>query len=336
VDVLATTTVNGTPSAAVGPVAALQAPATQIVVTTPASGAVSGRAFSTQPVIEIRNALGGVVTNSTATVTASVSAGATVVGTTTATAAAGIARFANFGISGTAATTYTITYSITVPTSISTTETVTPTASGAALNLAVGRPIAGASSGVAATTQPIVNLTDANGGIITTDSTSVVTVTITGPGTPSVSGITTATTVSGVATFSGLIITGTAGATYTLRYSLSTGEFTTESVTLSGGVTPLGAPGVAPSGVTVTGGTASATITWNAVAGATRYTAQVFSTPTSSRNVGQCSVRGNGGAATFSCTVTNLTRNFTFYVDIVARNSAGAISSQTRLPVTIL
>jgi Ca2+-binding RTX toxin-like protein len=340
VDVLATTTVNGTPSAAVGPVAALQAPATQIVVTTPASGAVSGRAFSTQPVIEIRNALGGVVTNSTATVTASVSTGATVVGTTTATAVAGIARFANFGISGTAATTYTITYSISVPSSISTTETVTPTANGAALNLAVGRPISGASSGVAATTQPIVNLTDANGAIITTDSTSVVTVTITGPGTPSVSGITTATAVSGVATFSGLIITGTAGATYTLRYSLSTGEFTTESVTLAGSTTPpiiaLGAPGVAPSGVTVTGGTASATITWNAVAGATRYTAQVFSTPTSSRNVGQCSVRGNGGAATFSCTVTNLTRNFTFYVDIVARNSAGAISSQTRLPVTIL
>lgn len=338
VDVLATTTVAGTPSAAVGAVVVSQAPASAMAVTTPASGAVSGRAFSTQPVIEIRNALGGVVTNSTATVTATVSTGATIVGTATANAVAGIARFVNFGISGTAATAYTITYTITSPSTITTSEVVTPTANGAAINLAVGRAIAGATSGVAATTQPIVNITDATAGIITTDSTSVVTVTITGPGTPSVSGNTTATAASGVATFSGLIITGTAGATYTLRYSLSTGEFTTESVTLTASAqTPvLGAPGGAPSGVVVVGGTGQATITWNSVAGATRYTAQVFSTATSTRAVGQCSVRGSVGPSTFSCTVSYLTRNFTFYVDIVARNTAGSISTASRIPVTIL
>jgi hypothetical protein len=185
-----------------------------------------------------------------------------------------------------------------------------------------------------------VNITDATAGIVTADSTSIVTVTITGPGTPSVSGNTTATAASGVATFSGLIITGTAGATYTLRYSLSTGEFTTESITLAASaqtpIVALGAPTGSASGVSVVGGTGRATITWNAVTGATRYTAQVFSTATSTRAVGQCSVRGNGGAATFSCTVSNLTRNFTFYVDVITRNSAGATSTQSRLPVTIL
>jgi Ca2+-binding RTX toxin-like protein len=340
VDVLATTTVNGSPSAAVGAVTVQQAPASAIAIRTPASGAVNGRAFSTQPVIEIRNALGGVVTNSTATVTATVASGATVVGSTTAVAVAGVARFLNLGISGTAGTPYTVTYTITSPSTMTTTEQVTPTANGASVNLAVGINIAGATSGVAATTQPVINITDANAGIITSDSTSVVTVSITGPGTPSVSGKTTATAASGVATFSGLIITGTAGSTYTLRYSLSTGEFTTEAVTLTSvAQTPIVAqspPSGAASGVSVVGGTGRATVTWNAVAGASRYTAQVFSSPTSTRAVGQCSVRGNGGGSSFSCTISSLTRNFTYYVDVVTRNSAGAINTASRLPVTIL
>jgi Ca2+-binding RTX toxin-like protein len=97
-----------------------------------------------------------------------------------------------------------------------------------------------------------------------------------------------------------------------------------------------GAPVSAPTGATVTAGTGSAIVTWNAVSGATRYTAQVFSTATSTRAVGQCSVRGSVGPSTFSCTVSNLTRNFTFYVDIVARNTAGSITTASRIPVTIL
>jgi hypothetical protein len=97
-----------------------------------------------------------------------------------------------------------------------------------------------------------------------------------------------------------------------------------------------GAPVSAPTGATVTAGTRSAIVTWNAVSGATRYTAQVFSTATSTRAVGQCSVRGSVGPSTFSCTVSNLTRNFTFYVDVVARNTAGSITTASRIPVTIL
>jgi len=97
-----------------------------------------------------------------------------------------------------------------------------------------------------------------------------------------------------------------------------------------------GAPVSAPTGARVTAGTGSAIVTWNAVSGATRYTAQVFSTATSTRAVGQCSVRGSVGPSTFSCTVSNLTRNFTFYVDVVARNTAGSITTASRIPVTIL
>ena len=312
------------------------APATNIVVTTGASGSVTGQAFTTQPVIEIRNALGGVVTNSTAVVTARVSTGATIVGSPTATAVAGVARFTNLGLTGTAGTPYTITYSITVPSAISATESVTPIASGALVNLSVGRAISGASNGVAATTQPAINIVDGSGTLITSDNTSVVTATTTGA---TLSGTTTATATSGVATFSGLIVNGTPGSTYTITYSLSSGVTTTQSVTLAAGSTPApvgSAPASAPLIASVVGGVGDAVITWSAVTGATRYTAQAFSSASSSKVFRQCSVTSNGSLATYSCTIPRLQSRLTYYVDVVARNTAGALSSASRIPVTIL
>ncbi len=338
VDVIATTTASQSSlaSAGVGPIVVTQAPATNIVVTTGASGSVTGQAFTTQPVIQIRNALGGIVTNSTAVVTASVSAGATIVGTATATAVAGVARFTNLGLTGTAGTPYTITYSITVPSAISATESVTPTASGALVNLSVGRPISGAANGVAATTQPVINIVDGLGATITSDNTSVVTASATGA---TLSGTTTATATSGVATFSGLIVNGTPGSTYTITYSLPSGVTTTQSLTLSSGSTPTpvgSAPTSAPSIASVVGGIGDAIITWSAVTGATRYTAQAFSSASSSKVVRQCSVTSNGSLTTYSCTIPRLQSRLTYYVDVVARNTAGALSSASRIPVTIL
>ena len=338
VDVIATTTApqNSLASAGVGPIVVTQAPATTIVVTTGASGSVTGQAFTTQPVIQIRNALGGVVTNSTAVVTAVVSTGATIVGSPTATAVAGVARFTNLGLTGTAGTPYTITYSISVPSAISATESVTPIASGALVNLSVGRAISGASNGVAATTQPAINIVDGSGTLITSDNTSVVTATTTGA---TLSGTTTATATSGVATFSGLIVNGTPGSTYTITYSLPSGVTTTQSVTLAAASTPapLGsAPASAPSIASVVGGVGYAVITWSAVTGATRYTAQAFSSASSSKVFRQCSVTSNGSLATYSCTIPRLQGRLTYYVDVVARNTAGALSSASRIPVTIL
>lgn len=85
-------------------------PATKLATTTSAAGSVSGVAFTTQPVITIQDASSNTVTNSTATVTATVSAGGTLIGTTTATAVNGVATFTNLGITASAGT-YTITYS---------------------------------------------------------------------------------------------------------------------------------------------------------------------------------------------------------------------------------
>jgi hypothetical protein len=96
-----------------------------------------------------------------------------------------------------------------------------------------------------------------------------------------------------------------------------------------------GAPVSAPVGATVTAANGSAIVTWSAVSGATRYTAQAFSSPTSTRVIRQCSVSGNGGASTFSCTLPRLQSFSTYYVDVVARNSVGANSSGSRISVVI-
>ena len=64
--------------------------ATKLAITTNAAGAVSGSAFATQPVVEIRDSAGNKVTSSTVTVTAIVSSGATAMGTTAVAAVGGV------------------------------------------------------------------------------------------------------------------------------------------------------------------------------------------------------------------------------------------------------
>jgi hypothetical protein len=87
---------------------------TQVVSVRSPVGTGSGAAFTTQPQVSLKDSGGSVVVSDSSTVvTATVSAGATLVGTRTATASNGVATFSNLGISGTAGTTYTLTYSAT-------------------------------------------------------------------------------------------------------------------------------------------------------------------------------------------------------------------------------
>ena len=90
---------------------------------------------------------------------------------------------------------------------------------------------AGASWGDGFTTQPIVAITDAAGYIRTADNSTVVTATVsTGA---AIVGTATATASSGIATFTNLGITGTAGETYTLTYTGAGGLIVgTQSITL--------------------------------------------------------------------------------------------------------
>jgi hypothetical protein len=98
--------------------------ATQATLTTPAAGSVSGSAFNTQPVITIQDAFGNTVTNSNSSVTMSVSGNGTTVGTATINAVAGLATFTNVGISGTDGTVYTLTFT---SGSFTASQSITPT-----------------------------------------------------------------------------------------------------------------------------------------------------------------------------------------------------------------
>jgi hypothetical protein len=72
------------------------------MMTTQPAGAVSGSAFTTQPVVRVTDSGGNTVTTSTAVVTVSKASGSgTLSGTTTATAVAGVATFTNLVITGT-------------------------------------------------------------------------------------------------------------------------------------------------------------------------------------------------------------------------------------------
>jgi hypothetical protein len=93
-------------------------PTTLVLIAGP-DGAASGVAFTTQPVIEMRNDAGQAVTGTSATVTATVtqvSGTGVLAGSSTASVdtTTGRAIFSNLGLSGTAGTSYTISFTSTV------------------------------------------------------------------------------------------------------------------------------------------------------------------------------------------------------------------------------
>ena len=188
---------------------------TQLAMVTQPSGAVSGTAFTTQPVVELRSALNLPVPQSGVIVTvAKASGNGTLSGTLTATTnASGRATFTNLSITGSGAHTLTFTSgSLTAATSASFT-----VAAGAPTQLAVTTQPSGAASGTAFTTQPAITIRDA-GGNQTTSTANVTAAIASGSGT--LSGTTTVAAVGGVATFTNLVITGSGA--HTLRFT-STG-----------------------------------------------------------------------------------------------------------------
>jgi len=219
--------------------------ATQATLSTQAAGSKTGTPFTTQPVVTIKDAFGNTVTNSTVSVTMAVSIGATTLGTTTKNAVAGVATFSGVGIFGTAGTAYTLTFT---PAGLTpATQSITPF--GAATQVALTTPAAGSINGVVFTTQPVITIKDINGTTIT-DSTDPVTMTVSSGATTI--GTTTKNAVNGVATFSGVGISGTNGTAYT--FTFTSGSFTTtQSITPLGAVnTPtFGAPTATANGFTV-------------------------------------------------------------------------------------
>jgi len=228
------------------------------------------------------------------------------------------------------------------PTVSATTSTITITATGSSSGTATATVAITITDPAAAAISPSTQTLSATQGVAITQTSAFAESNFTSTVAYSISG----GTLPGGLSFS----TSTGRITGTPNATLSTTNFTitatdgthtasaTIAITVAAPIVLGAAPRSAPTGGSVTAGTTgsgTAVVTWSAVAGATRYTAQAFSSTNSTKVLRQCSVSGTGGASTFSCTITNLQRYVTYYVDIVARNNAGGLSSASRLPVTI-
>ncbi len=184
-----------------------QAPGSLVILTQPA-GSRSGVNFTTQPVIQIRDNTGALIANSTAPVIATVSSGSGVLGgTTTVNAVAGVATFTNLEIAGVGPQVLTFSIAGTIATIASASFTVAP---GAATNLGLATQPGGAQNAIALTTQPVVQVRDGANNAVGQAGVVVTASVATGGGV--LTGTTTSTTnSSGVAPFTNLVITGTAG-----------------------------------------------------------------------------------------------------------------------------
>lgn len=220
---------------------AAHAAATKLAITTAAAGPASGAAFTTQPVVTIQDELSATVTASTATVTATVSSGATLVGTTSVNASSGVATFTNLGITGVVGTSYTLAFSS--PGLAGATQALTVTI-GSASQLSITRAAAGAINGAAFAVQPVVTITDPGGNTVAS-SAATVTATVSSGGT--LVGVTTAVAASGVATFATLGLSGTAGNTYTISYTATGLTGASQPMAVSGAAAAL-AVATAPAG----------------------------------------------------------------------------------------
>ena len=183
-----------------------EAPAGQLVVTTqPSVSNVAGEPLAQQPVVEIRDAFGNLIAtgaSSTATVTATVFSGTgTLLGTTTTVAAGGVATFADLfmEIIGSKEIRFTADG---ISAAISTDLTITH--AGASQLVLTLEPSATTVAGVPFATQPVVQILDQFGNLVSTGPSSIwpVTASLTG-GSGTLSGAVTAGAVGGVVNFAG-------------------------------------------------------------------------------------------------------------------------------------
>ena len=84
--------------------------ANSIALTTQPAGYPNGAAAIVQPVVSLTDSFGNIANNNSDTITATVSAGATLTGTTSVVTSSGSATFTNLGVSGTPGSQYTLTF----------------------------------------------------------------------------------------------------------------------------------------------------------------------------------------------------------------------------------
>ena len=278
------------------------------VLSTAAAGSASGSAFTTQPIITIKDALGNIVTTSTASVTMTVSGNGTTVGTTTVNAVAGVATFSDVGISGTAGTAYTLTFTSAGLTSA--TQSITPL--GAANTPTFGTPTS-TSDGF---TVQISNY----------DNNFIYGGTATANGTVSIDG-------SGVVTVSGVAANTACTATIT----------TTQTGYASGSATVTETSATAtvpsrPTSVAAVSGNTQLAVTWVAPAntGGSAITEYIVKYSSSGGVAGSWTRYSPGSPITASpCTVTGLANGTAYVIKVIAKNAVGiSLPSANSAPAT--
>ena len=191
--------------------------ATQLaIVTQPSAAGQSGVALPIQPVIALRDGSGNPVTQAGVAVSVTVSAPGVLGGIATViTDGTGRASFAGVSITGTASG-YTLSFTSTGLTGVTSTP-ITLTAGTATRLAMVTQPSATATVAVVLAQQPAVRLLDGTGNQVLQAGVTVTV--ILGSGAGALGGTATAVTnASGIATFTGLVITGFVGP-YTLNFA---------------------------------------------------------------------------------------------------------------------
>lgn len=186
------------------------------VTTQPSVTAQSGVALTQPPVVQLQDASGNAVAQAGITITVSVSPGGTPGGNLAAvTNASGGATFTGLSITGPAGT-YTLSFSSPGLTGITSTPIALGAGGSAGLQI-VAQPSGGASSGVALASPPLVRLVDGAGNAVSQAGVTI-TASVTGVGATVTAGATATTGSDGIATFTGLTITGIA-ASYSLTFT---------------------------------------------------------------------------------------------------------------------
>ncbi len=198
-----TTNASGVSAAASGNIAVSPAAASQLVINQqPSPTAIAGQPFSTQPVIYEEDQYNNLEKgdNSTVIMAALNSGSGPLGGTTTATVSGGIAKFTN--LSDSTAETITLTFSSSTLTSPASNPVVVSPVTANKLLIHL-QPSATATAGQAFAIQPVIYLEDSSGNLLTSDNTSVVTVSL-ASGNGTLQGTKQVTAEGGIVTFAGL------------------------------------------------------------------------------------------------------------------------------------
>lgn len=193
----------------------------QIIVTQDPAGAQPATAFTTQPIVELRNATGALLNgDNTTVVTASITSGtgttgAVLGGTLTAQASGGVCTFSGLSID-LQGSSYRLTFTAASFTSGTSGQFDVGTPQ-VATQLVITTQPSGATPGVQFTTQPVIEIRDASNAIVPSAS-HFVSVTLNGGGGGTLSGTLILQAVNGVAAFPDLAI-NQAGTGYSLTFS---------------------------------------------------------------------------------------------------------------------